>query len=211
MPSLVKAGLIHAQFESIHPFEDGNGPLGRLIITLPLIEMGVLKCPLLYLSYYFKKHRKEYYDRLQAVGAQGDWENWLKFFLRAVHRVSQQATETARQIALLRESHWRMIAMQMGSSAGNALMLFDELYQRPIVSIQQVAEITHASRSEAQKIIAGFQKLGLFREITGRPHRERFAYEPYLALFAEHAPGSSDPKTPPPRENDKSSTQPGTA
>jgi len=207
MPSLVKAGLVHAQFESIHPFEDGNGPLGRFLITLLLIEMGTLKHPLLWLSSYFKHHRKEYYDRLQAVRDYGDWENWLKFFLRAVHSVARQATEIAHQIVLLRESHWHKIAVQMGSSAGSALTLLDELYQRPIVSIQQVAKITNTSSSGAQNIITKLQKLGLLREITGKHRGELFAYEPYLALFTEQAISSSRQESPPITENTERQTQ----
>lgn len=201
MPALVKIGLAHAQFESIHPFEDGNGPLGRLLITLLLIEMGVLKRPLLYLSWYFRRHRKEYYDRLQAIRDHGDWENWLKFFLRAVYRVAQRATETARQIVQLRESHWHMIAMQMGGKAGHALTLLEELYQSPIVSAKQVAEVTHNSQPEAKKLIAEFQKMGLLREITGGHRDERFAYEPYLALFADLPPSESDQETAPLKES----------
>lgn len=201
VPSLVKAGLLHAQFESIHPFEDGNGPLGRLLITLFLIETGVLKRPLLYLSYYFKHHRKEYYDRLQAVRDHGDWENWLKFFLRGVYRVSQKATETARQIVDLRESHWRTIAVQLSSAAGNALALLEDLYQCPIISVNRVSEITHLASPDARKLVAKFQKLGLLREITGRHRGQRFAYEPYLALFSDLAPSEPDPETPSPEED----------
>ena len=91
MPLLIKVGLIHAQFETIHPFLDGNGRIGRLLITFLLCEKGILKLPLLYLSYYFKRYRSEYYDRLQAVRNRGDWEGWLKFFLRGVYEVAKEA------------------------------------------------------------------------------------------------------------------------
>src|SRR5262249_24486028 len=110
LPLLVKVGLAHAQFETIHPFLDGNGRVGRLLITFLLCERGVLPKPVLYLSHYLKRHRQEYYDRLQAVRDSGDWEGWLEFFLRGVADVSAQATETARRVLLLREDHRALIA-----------------------------------------------------------------------------------------------------
>ncbi len=104
-PLLIKIGLAHAQFETIHPFLDGNGRLGRLLITFLLTERGVLQKPVLYLSHYFKRHRQAYYDYLQKIRDTGDWESWLEFFLQGVAEVSDQATETARQILQLREQH----------------------------------------------------------------------------------------------------------
>ncbi|MGH7863193.1 MAG: Fic family protein, partial [Candidatus Dormibacteraceae bacterium] len=120
VPPLVRCGLAHAQFETIHPFLDGNGRVGRLLITFLLVQQGVLRRPLLYLSLYFKQHRNEYYDRLQAIRTQGDWEAWLRFFLRGVGEVATQATETARKILRLREEHRRLISASV-SGPNNGL------------------------------------------------------------------------------------------
>ncbi len=207
MPALIMAGLAHAQFESIHPFEDGNGPLGRFLITLHLMEMGVLKRPLLYLSQYFRKHRKEYYDHLQAVRDHGDWENWLIFFLKGIYRVSLLVAEIASRIAQLRESHLRKITQQMAGQFSNALTLLDMLYQKPIISIDQAASLSRTSRHEAQKIIAGFLKLGLLREITGEIRDTRFAYEPYLELVNKQALGTAEPTPSPADDEEKTSSQ----
>src|SRR5207248_1342279 len=123
MPYLVRAGIAHAQFETIHPFVDGNGRLGRLLITFMLCEHKILRKPLLYLSYFFKKNRSEYYDRLQAVRDAGQWEQWLKFFLKGVAEVAEEATTTARKIVQLRESHRKLVTDNLGRSTGRALGL----------------------------------------------------------------------------------------
>ena len=134
LPALIRIGLAHAQFETIHPFLDGNGRVGRLMITFLLCERHVLGRPVLYLSHYFKRHRAEYYERLQAVRDAGDWEGWLAFFLRGVADVSAQATETARRILALREAHRTVIAERLGRAAGNGHRVLQRLYDRPIVS-----------------------------------------------------------------------------
>src|SRR2546428_59532 len=125
MPYLVRAGIAHAQFETIHPFVDGNGRLGRLLITYMLCEHKILRKPLLYLSYFFKQNRSEYYDRLQAVRNMGQWEQWLKFFLRGIAEVAEEATMTARRIVQLREQHRKVVAQRLGRSAGRALTLME--------------------------------------------------------------------------------------
>ena len=191
MPVLLKVGLAHAQFETIHPFLDGNGRVGRLLITFLLCEKQVLKRPLLYLSYFFKQHRSEYYDRLQGVRDNGDWEGSLKFFLRGVYDVSQQATETARQIVQLRELLRQTITAEFGGGAANALTLFEKLFWRPIISIQYAAEVTDLAYSNANRIIARFEKMGLLRETTGRKRNRRFAFDPYLKLFDDPETGSA--------------------
>jgi Fic family protein len=185
MPLLMKIGLAHGQFETIHPFLDGNGRVGRLLITFLLCEKGVLRRPLLYLSYYFKQHQSEYYDRLQAIRDQGDWEGWLEFFLRGVRKTSEEATETARRIVRMREEHRQLVLKRFGSGAGNALTLLESLYQRPIVSVQHVAEATRLAFPNANALVARMGELGLLREITGRKRSRRFAYRVYLDLFAE--------------------------
>lgn len=185
MPFLQKIGLAHAQFETIHPFLDGNGRIGRLLITLLLCERGVLRRPLLYLSYFFKKHQKEYYDRLQAVRDDGDWEGWLEFFVRGVQQTAEEATETARRIGGMREEHRRLILERLGSGAGNGLTLLESLYRRPILSVQQAAEITRLAFPNANALVVRMEDLGLLREMTGRRRNRQFAYHPYLELFSE--------------------------
>lgn len=185
MPTLIKVGLIHAQFETIHPFLDGNGRLGRLLITFLLCQKGVLKQPLLYLSYFFKKYRSEYYDRLQAIRDKGDWEGWLKFFLRGMYEVAQEATSTARKIVNLREEHRALVAEKLGRGPAKSLQVLEMLYLRPIISVSSVIEVTGLSYANANKLVKGFCNLGLIVEITGQRRNRRFSYEPYLDLFKE--------------------------
>lgn len=182
LPLLIHCGLVHAQFETIHPFMDGNGRVGRLLITFLLCERQVLQQPLLYLSYYLKAHRAEYYDRLMAIRNDGNWEGWLKFFLRGVYEVSQAATATARAILILRERHRQMIAERMDGSTGG-LRLLDQLFEQPLVTVRLVEERLGCSYATAAKLIDAFESLGLLREITGWQRNRRFRYDPYLALF----------------------------
>ncbi len=182
LPVLIHCGLAHAQFETIHPFLDGNGRVGRLLITFLLCQRGVLQRPLLYLSYYLKHHRTEYYDRLMAIRNDGDWEGWLKFFVRGVDEVSREATETARTILNLREEHRRTIATNLGGSA-NGMQLLDILLEQPIVTIRMVEQALKCVYVTASKLVDQFVGLGLLREITGFQRNRRYRYEPYLALF----------------------------
>jgi Fic family protein len=182
MPVLMKTGFIHSQFETIHPFLDGNGRMGRLLITFFLCQQGVLKRPLLYLSAYFKQHRDEYYNRLQAVRDTGDWEQWLKFFLTAIWRVSQEASATAQQILALRENHRQMIQeLTPGSSKG--LELLDELYLHPYTTVDMTATDLKVSYPTANTLIGELVFLGILTEITGRQRNRVFVYEQYLDLL----------------------------
>jgi len=185
MPALIRVGLAHAQFETIHPFLDGNGRVGRLLITFLLCEREILARPLLYLSYYFKQNRSEYYDRLQATRDGGDWEGWLKFFLRGVYQVAQEATSTARQIMNLREKHRELTTREMGRSAGKALSLLETLYHRPVVSANWVAKAMGLSYMSANTLVRQLTCTGLLKEITGRRRNRLFSYQPYLDLFTE--------------------------
>lgn len=185
IPYLLKAGLAHCQFETIHPFLDGNGRTGRLLITFLLCERKVLQRPLLYLSHYFKKHRAEYYDRLQAVRENGDWEGWLKFFLRGVYEVAQEATATAKQIVGLRENHREIVAQELKRATANAWKLLEALYHRPIVSVKNVCSITGLSFANANDLIRQFSKLGILHETTGNKRNRVFSYASYLKLFEE--------------------------
>jgi Fic family protein len=193
LPVLVRVGLIHAQFETIHPFLDGNGRMGRLLITLLLCEQQILQRPLLYLSYYFKRNRTEYYDRLQRVRDQGDWEGWLVFFLRGVFEVAQEATETARRIVGMREQHRATIMDRLGRNAGNALRVHETLFHQPIITVQQVAELAQVTYSNANLLVGHLVEAGLLREITGRKRNRRFAYQSYLNLFTDAESGAPRP------------------
>jgi Fic family protein len=185
IPLLIKIGLAHAQFETIHPFLDGNGRVGRLLITFLMCERRALAKPLLYLSHYFKAHRETYYQRLQAVRDSGDWEGWLEFFLRGVAEVSAQATETARRILLLREQHRSVIAETLGRAAGNGHRILEHLYEHPIVSARQVQALIKTTFAGANQIVHRLVATGILQEITGHTRHRRFRYEPYVRLFDE--------------------------
>lgn len=187
LPILLKCGLVHAQFETIHPFLDGNGRMGRLLITFLLVEKGVLRRPLLYLSSYFKQYRDEYYDLLQGIRMKGDWESWLKFFLRAVNDVGSSATETARQILRLREDH-RQLIRDRGTAKANAEYLLDRLFEQPMLNVQQAANLVGVSFPTANNLITQFAELGILEEITGGARKRLFAYRKYLDLFDTHLP-----------------------
>jgi len=184
IPLLIKIGLAHAQFETIHPFLDGNGRVGRLLIAFLLCERQVLVKPVLYLSHYFKKQRQEYYDRLQGVRDSGDWEGWLSFFLRGVAEVSAEATRTARQILLLREEHRNLITEHLARAAGNGLRLLERLYERPIVSVEHVRSITGTTYVAANQLVHKLVEHGILRESTGQKRNRRFVYEAYIRLFS---------------------------
>lgn len=185
LPELVKIGLAHVQFETIHPFLDGNGRIGRLLITFLLTEREILHKPVLYLSHYFKRHRQAYYDRLQAVRDEGDWEGWLAFFLLGVAEVSAEATETARRILALREQHRAAITEQLGRAAGNGHKVLESLFDRPIVSVAEVQALIGTTFAAANNIVSRLSRLGILHEVTGYTRNRRFRYEPYVRLFSE--------------------------
>jgi Fic family protein len=185
MPLLVKIGLAHAQFETIHPFLDGNGRIGRLLITFLLCQHGVLQKPVLYLSHFFKRHRQTYYDLLQATRDQGDYEKWLEFFLTGIAEVSAEATETARGILALREEHRMLIANRLGRGAGNGHRVLEYLFEHPIVSVSELCELTRTTYPAANQMVERMADIGILTEITGRARNRRFRYEPYVNLFTE--------------------------
>ena len=193
-PVLVKAGLAHAQFETIHPFLDGNGRVGRLLITFLLIHEQVLRAPLLYLSYYLKLHRAEYYDRLMAVRLVGDWEGWMRFFLRGVAETAAEAASTAEQIFELRERHRTLVMEETGA---NGLRLLSALFQRPLVNVNYVVRVVEVTFPTANRLVSRFEELGLLREVTGQRRGRLFRYEPYLKLFDEPEVDSGDPDAEP--------------
>jgi Fic family protein len=186
MPDLIKIGLAHAQFETIHPFLDGNGRLGRLLITFLLCEKKILQRPLLYISYFFKKYRVEYYDRLQAIRNSGNWEDWLKFFVRGVSEVAQEASGVARKIVGLREEHRQLVLGRMKRKSGTAIALLEQLYFRPIITVENVQEITGlSSYGNANDLVKDLCDLGLLEETTGQKRNRVFAYAPYLDVFKD--------------------------
>lgn len=196
LPTLIHCGLAHAQFETIHPFLDGNGRVGRLLITFLLCHRSVLHRPLLYLSYYLKRHRAEYYDRLMAVREAGDWEGWLRFFVRGVAQTAEDAANTARSIVGLREQHRQSLQEQGGGANGQRLL--DLLFQRPLLNVGLVSDHLAVTFVTASRLVEQFVRLGLLREVTGHQRNRRYSYAPYLALFEEQGmdyQGASPPQT----------------
>lgn len=179
-PPLIKCGLLHAQFETIHPFQDGNGRIGRLLITFFLCEQGILPKPLLYLSYYFKKNRLRYYEMLMNVRDHGDWEGWLKFFLRGIPEVSRQAVNTAKQILTLMDQHRSMIIQRLNTT--NALALYDLLLVMPIVKVRYVQDKLNVTYATANKLVGQFVDLGLLRPREDAKRDRTFVYSDYLKI-----------------------------
>jgi len=180
IPPLIKVGLIHAQFETIHPFLDGNGRLGRLLITLLLAEKDILRRPLLYLSNYLKAHRAEYYERLQAIRDEGDWEGWIKFFLTGVAAVSNDAVEVLRAIVTMREQHRGMIMSELGRSSRTGLAILEALYRTPYLTVGGAARIAGVSFANANRIVGELERMGLLEEMTGRARNRVYRYRAYL-------------------------------
>lgn len=185
LPILIQIGLAHAQFETIHPFLDGNGRVGRLLITFLLCQRGILLKPVLYLSHYFKQYRAEYYNRLQAIRDGGDWESWLMFFLRGISEVSLQATETARRILLLRETHRNQVTRELGRGAGNGHVVLEQLFTHPILSIKNVQDQIGTTYPAANNLVSKLAELKIIQEVTGHRRNRRFRYGPYIDLFSE--------------------------
>src|SRR5947207_4417178 len=190
LPPLVKIALAHVQFETVHPFLDGNGRVGRLLITFLLTERGVLHKPVLYLSHFFKQHRQEYYEHLQAVRDRGAWEEWLGFFLRGVIGVAVEAADTARRILQLREQHRAAITAQLGRAAGNGHKVLESLFDRPIIAVGDVQKMTGTTYAAANSLVARLVKLGVLSEMTGYARNRRFRYASYIALFSDSGPGA---------------------
>jgi Fic family protein len=187
LPLLIKIGLAHAQFETIHPFLDGNGRVGRLLITFLLCEKAILPKPVLYLSYYFKRHRQEYSDRLQAVRDAGAFEAWLEFFLRGVASVSEEAAKTARKILLLREKHRDLLVHKLGRMAGNGHRTLEHLYEHPIVTVNSIRDLINATYPAANTLVERLCDCGILQEMTGQNRNRRFRYDPYIKLFVDQS------------------------
>ena len=181
---LINAALTHVQFESIHPFLDGNGRVGRLLIALLLHDGGALSQPLLYLSLYFKQHRSEYYRLLDVVRTEGDWEAWLDFFLEGVEITANGAVETARRlVAQFQEDEGRVQALTRGTS--RALRVLSAMRERPVVTLGEVVERTGLTFPTAGSGMRALEGLGIARELTGRRRNRVFAYDPYMKILTE--------------------------
>ncbi len=182
LPPLVKIALAHVQLETIHPFRDGNGRIGRLMISLMLVGEGLLAEPLLYLSVFLKAHRREYYDRLQAVRTGGDWEGWVRFFLEAVAAASDEALGAARDILRLFDRNRGQLA-----ASPSALAVFAQLQRRPISNVTLLKELTGLTFPTVAAALARMAKLGIVKELTGGHRNRLFAYAPYVALLSAGA------------------------
>jgi Fic family protein len=185
LPPLVKIALAHVQFETIHPFLDGNGRLGRLLITFLLTESDVLQKPVLYLSHFFKKHREQYYEHLQRVRDYGEFEAWLDFFLRGVVEVAGEAAVTAQRIQLLREKHRSAIMDTLGRAAGNGLRILEHLFCKPIISVTDIQQLTGTTHAAASTTVQRLVNLGILVEVTGYARNRRFRYDAYVELFTD--------------------------
>lgn len=190
MPPLLKAGLAHAQFETIHPFLEGNGRVGRLLITMMLVNDGVLAAPLLYMSLHFKRHHREYYERLQRVRTHGDWEGWMDFFLDGVHSVASGATKTIDALDELMREHRDVLGARGGSvhqsaAANNNLAVHDHVCQRLVVTVPRAARSTGVSAPTVRRVLREMQSLGMVREITGQTRKQVFLYQPFIDLLAD--------------------------
>lgn len=182
LPVLIRTALMHSQFETIHPFLDGNGRVGRLLITFYLCHENVLKSPLLYLSFFLKKNQQEYYDLLQAVRTSGDYESWVKFFLRGIIETADEAVSTAKAIIELRNSDMSKMAA-LGRGMSTATQLLTALYTYPTVTIKTVKRLTNLTDKSANILVNKFVELGILNEVTGRRRNRRFNYQSYLNIL----------------------------
>ncbi len=182
MSILVKAAISHVQFETIHPFLDGNGRLGRLLITFLFCAQGVLRDPSLYLSLYLKRNRSRYYELLQLVRTTGNWEEWIEFFLIGIEETATQAVEAARQIVAILSKDRKKVEAS-GRASASALLLFQMLQRRPIISIASAAAHVKLSKPTVAKSIEVLVKKGILKEATGKLKGRLFAYDEYIQIL----------------------------
>jgi Fic family protein len=182
LPPLVRAGLLHVQFETIHPYLDGNGRIGRLLVTLLLEEWGLLQVPLLYLSLFFKRHRGEYYRRLAAVRTEGDWEGWICYFLEAVSTIATEAVATARDLFAMVSRDRERVLVTRGSTV-MAARLFELLPQHPIITIASAVKMLDTTRPTAAKAVTALVDAGVLEEVSGKKRDRAFGYAGYLELL----------------------------
>ncbi|MFB6372366.1 MAG: Fic family protein [Bradymonadaceae bacterium] len=181
----LKAALAHAQFETIHPFLDGNGRLGRLLVTLLFCAEGVLREPTLYLSLYFKRHREEYYERLQRIRTDGEWEEWIAFFLNGVEDVASQSVDTAQRILQMFDRDRRTIERELGQAARTTLQVHEYLKANPVTTIQDIADETSPSEPTVGKAVQRLEGLDILEEVTGKKRNRVWIYREYVDILDE--------------------------
>lgn len=186
LPTLIKAALAHHQFETIHPFLDGNGRLGRLLITFILCVEGIMREPMLYLSLYFKTHRQAYYDHLQLVRETGDWEEWIQFFLKGVIETANQAIETAQKILKLFTEDRKNIEA-IGKPSASTLIVHSYLQKHPITDAKKSVDLCNITLPTANKSLHHLADLGIVKEITGKARNKVYVYRKYLDILSEGA------------------------
>ena len=185
LPVLIRAALAHVQFETIHPFLDGNGRVGRLLITLLLCADGVLKEPILYLSFWFKTRRDEYYDQLQYIRDTGDWEEWVSFFLRGVIETADQGVATARRILDLFDADLHRVETALGKAAPSALKILAHMRKKPVIAPKDLVIPLGLTMPTINTALQHLEKAGIVQEITGRQRDRLFAYKAYLSILEE--------------------------
>jgi len=183
IPPLVKIALVHAQLETIHPFLDGNGRVGRLIITYCLLKLKLVEKPLLYLSYYLKKYRTEYYEQLMKIRTQGDWENWIMFFLRGVLDTSIEASVTAKDIILLKDKLIEKLYENEISSI-HAVKLVNHLFTKPVIDVKEVEKGLKIHKDTANELVRKFEKVGILKEITGKERYKKYIFTDYIDIIS---------------------------
>lgn len=183
VPALIKIAIAHYQFETIHPFLDGNGRIGRLLITLFLVDKGILNQPLLYLSAFFEQDKNLYYDNLTGVRTKNDMTQWLKYFLVGIAETAEQAVDTLSQVLALKAELEQLINIKMGRKSHTATLLLTRLFEHPIVSVKQVSEALEMSYNAANALINDFLNAGIVVEMTGQTRNRLFVFEGYLSLF----------------------------
>ncbi len=181
--SLIKIAIAHYQFETIHPFLDGNGRIGRLLITLYLVSEKILSKPLLYLSTYFEQNKSLYYDNLTFVRTKSDMTQWLKYFLVGIEQTATKAVSTLEEVLHLKGEVEGQIRTMFGRKLGTAILLFNHLFDKPIVHVNDVATVCGLSKKAANDLVADFVKIGILREMTGQRRNRVFCFERYLNLF----------------------------
>ena len=183
IPALIKIGIAHYQFETIHPFLDGNGRIGRLLITLFLIDQKILQKPLLYLSAYFERNKGLYYDNLTFVRTKNDMKQWLKYFLTGVAETAESATQTLSKILELKNSWETVLGQSMNKKTSNATRLLQYLFKKPVVHIKDVAEHLELSYKSANQLVNTFVEMGVLKEMTGQSRNRVFIFDAYMKLF----------------------------
>jgi len=182
IPPLIKIALIHAQFETIHPFLDGNGRMGRLLITFYLYWRNILSHPILYLSFYLKKHRTEYYDWLMRIRNEGDWEDWLEFFLQGIIEVSKDATSSASEIIALKEVLYKRLFDNKIASI-YAVEFLNLLFNKPIITSQNLVKELKVSRETANQLVKRFEGIGILKEISGKKRYKKYIFLDYVDII----------------------------